>query len=989
VTSLLVNPDHYLLSPVAIPTFITACALLVLGLVVLSRERPSPVPRLFFIMTLTVSVWFFAFSWMYCATNERVALWWAKAAYLGVPFIAAAVHHFTVAVLGLSAGYRSRVRAAWVLSGVCAAVALGTDALVAGLYRYPWGYYPRYGWFGAVFVSFFFLLMIASAVLFWKEYRRALPGRRKDRVKWFLCAMGVAFLGSVDYLAKFGVPLYPFGYVAVFGWLVFVERAIWRYQLVEITRAFAADEIFATMSDAMLVFDQEGTVRIVNQAACDLFKKPEAELVGCPVWSINAGFFPRERLERLLQIGTPLRSLTSEVRQTDSRRDEAVVLDLSASLIRDRAGHVAAVVCIARDVTAQRRAEESLRQSQELLRSAFDHAAIGMALVAPDGRWLRVNHALCDIVGYSEQELLATNFQAITHPDDLAADLDFVRQMLAGEIQTYQMEKRYFHKIGHVVWILLSVSLVRDLEGSPLFFIGQIQDITARKRAEAEHRLLLESTDEGIFGLGMDGRCTFVNASAAAMLGYTPGEVVGQDMHALLHHSHADGSPYPAEACPILRVLRTGQGHRSDREVFWRRDGTAIPAEYSAYPIREKDTVRGAVITFTDIGDRKTLEEEVRQAHKMEAVGKLAGGIAHDFNNLLLVINGYAQLCLSRVAADDPLRQDIEQVRRAGDRAAELTQQLLAFSRRQVLRPKVLSLRTVADSLGSILQRVLGEDVDLAIAVDPELGSVKADSGQLEQVLLNLTVNARDAMPQGGKLTIEIQNVVLEDSGRLTQTIPPGPYILLAVSDTGCGMSAETQARIFEPFFTTKDVDQGTGLGLSMVYGIVKQNGGHIGVYSEPGHGTTFKIYLPRVDDAVDPAEPTPPSSVLPRGMETILLVEDEPQVRTLIRDTLQGHGYRVLEARHGVEALVMAANHPDPIHLLVTDVVMPQVSGPQVAQRLAQARPDMKVLYMSGYAENAVIHHGVLDPGAAFLNKPFSLDVLAGKVREVLHSAR
>jgi signal transduction histidine kinase/CheY-like chemotaxis protein len=436
-------------------------------------------------------------------------------------------------------------------------------------------------------------------------------------------------------------------------------------------------------------------------------------------------------------------------------------------------------------------------------------------------------------------------------------------------------------------------------------------------------------------------------------------------------------------------VFRTGQGYRVEDEMFWRRDGTAFPVEYSAYPIREKEAVRGAVVTFRDISDRKVLEEEVRQAHKMDAVGKLAGGIAHDFNNLLLVINGYAHLCLSRLAGNDPLRQDIEQIRHAGDRAAQLTQQLLAFSRRQVLRPKVLSLKAVVDPLSPILQRVLGEDVDLAIVVDPDLGHVKADSGQLEQVLLNLTVNARDAMPQGGKLTIEIANVALEESGRSAQTIPPGPYVLLAVSDTGCGMSAETQTHIFEPFFTTKGVGEGTGLGLSMVYGIVKQNSGHIGVYSEPGRGTTFKMYLPRVDEPMEATDSPARSVALPRGTETVLLVEDEPQVRTLIRDTLQRHGYAVLEARHGVEALVMAANHPDPIHLLVTDVVMPQVSGPQVAQRLAPARPDMKVLYMSGYAEHAVIHHGVLDPGAAFLHKPFSLDVLAAKVREALNGSR
>ena len=981
MTTLLFNPASYAVNPSAAPTLVTTVALLFLGLLVLIRERASFTSRLFALMTLSVSVWFFAFSWMYCAIDERVALWWAKAAYLGVPFTCSAVYHFTVAVLGLSARHRPLVWAGWTLSAICSAVALSTDALIPGLYRYWWGYYPRYGWFSAVFLPFFFFMMIASTSLFWREYRQAPPGTRKNRVKWFLLAFVGAFIASVDFLPKFGVPLYPFGNLTAFCWLVFVERAIWRYQLIEITPAFAADKIIATMADAMLVFDHEGVVRVVNQAACDLFQRPEAELVWQPIWSIDSGFLPRERIETLLRTGSPLKLEVNYV----SRPDSVAVLDLSASVIRDRAGQAVAIVCIARDVTAHRRAEETIRQNQELLRGAFDYAAIGMALVATDGRWLQVNRALCDIVGYSEHELLATTFQAITHPDDLEADLNYVRQMLAGEIRTYQMEKRYFHKLGHVVWIVLNVSLVRDSQGKPLYFVGQIQDITARKRAEEEHRLLLESTDEGIFGMDLEGRCTFLNASGAAMLGYSPEEVVGQYMHALTHHSHPDGSPYPEDACPIILAFRTGQGRRVDHEVFWRQDGTAFPVEYSSYPIKEKDVLRGAVVTFTEISERKILEEQVRQSQKMDAVGKLAGGIAHDFNNLLLVINGYSQLLLSRLEPHSPLRENIEQIKQAGERAAQLTQQLLAFSRRQVLRPQVLDLNTVVGSMSAMLQRVLGEHIDLAIALNPDLGNVKADPGQLEQVLLNLTVNARDAMPQGGRLTIETLNVTVEESSHRAQTIPPGPYAMLSVSDTGCGMDAKTQAHIFEPFFTTKGVGQGTGLGLSMVYGIVKQNGGHIFVYSEPGHGATFKIYIPRVDEASEATETMPQPAALPRGTETILLVEDEPQVRALVRVTLEHHGYAVLEARHGVEALVIAAQHPGPIHLLVTDVVMPQMSGPQIAKQLRPGRSDTKVLYMSGYAENAVVHHGVLDHGAAFLHKPFSLEVLASKVREVL----
>jgi PAS domain S-box-containing protein len=742
--------------------------------------------------------------------------------------------------------------------------------------------------------------------------------------------------------------------------------------------------------DAVIVMDEEGRIRDWNAQAETIFGWSRQEAIDRSLATIIIPPPYREAhqlgLQRFLVTGEgPL--LNKRIEITACHRDGSE-FPVELTITPARWGGRYTFSAFVRDLRERKRAEEILRQNQELLRGAFNYAAIGMALVAPDGRWLQVNRALCDIVGYSEQELLATTFQAITYPDDLQTDLNYVRQMLAGEIQTYQMEKRYLHKLGHVVWVLLNVSLVRDPQGKPLFFISQIQDMTAHKRTEEAHRLLLESTDEGIYGIDLDGRCTFVNASGAAMLGYHPDEVVGQNMHELVHHTHPDGSPYPVDECPIFRAFRTGQGCRGDHEVLWRRDGTTFPVEYSSYPIREKNFVKGAVVMFTDISERMLLEEQLLQSQKMDAVGKLAGGIAHDFNNLMLVINGYSQLLLSRLEPRDPLREDIEHIKQAGERAAELTQQLLAFSRRQVLRPKVLDLNTVVVALSPMLQRVLGEHIDLATALEPALDHVKVDPGQLEQALVNLTVNARDAMPEGGKVTIETLNATVDTSSHHTQTIPPGPYVVLIVSDTGCGMDAETQARIFEPFFTTKEFGQGTGLGLSMVYGIVKQNSGDIVVYSEPGRGATFKIYLPRVDEPLDVIEPPHPSVALPRGTETILLVEDEPQARALVRDTLRQHGYAVLEARHGVEALVSAAQHPGPIHLLVTDVIMPQMSGPQVAQRLMPIRPDMKVLYMSGYTENAVVHHGVLDPGVAFLHKPFSMEVLARKVREVLDTS-
>jgi len=381
-------------------------------------------------------------------------------------------------------------------------------------------------------------------------------------------------------------------------------------------------------------------------------------------------------------------------------------------------------------------------------------------------------------------------------------------------------------------------------------------------------------------------------------------------------------------------------------------------------------------------------QDQLVQAQKMEAIGRLAGGVAHDFNNLLTAIIGYSEFLLASFDHGDPRRKDVEEIKKAADQAAALTRQLLAFSRKQVLQLQVLDLNAIISNMEKMLRRLIGEDIELVTVLDPALGRVKADPGQIEQVLMNLAVNARDAMPQGGKLTIETMNAYLdEDYARRHVDVQPGPYVMLAVSDTGVGMDAGTQAHLFEPFFTTKQVGQGTGLGLSTVYGIVKQSNGHIWVYSEPGHGTTFKIYLPMVEEVVELAEErTPVAAISQTGVEAVLLVEDNDDVRDLARRVLLQHGYSVLEARDGEEALLICERHEGPVHLLVTDVVMPGgLSGRQLAERLAALYPGMKVLYMSGYTDNAIVHHGVLGPGMAFLQKPFSPDVLVCKVREVL----
>jgi signal transduction histidine kinase/CheY-like chemotaxis protein len=445
----------------------------------------------------------------------------------------------------------------------------------------------------------------------------------------------------------------------------------------------------------------------------------------------------------------------------------------------------------------------------------------------------------------------------------------------------------------------------------------------------------------------------------------------------------------------LAHYLATGKGpvlEKGKEIIAMRADETEFPVELAITRIG----LEGVPI-FTafirDISERKraekekeTLENQFRQAQKMEAIGQLTGGIAHDFNNLLTVINGYSEMLLQTLPAGDLQRDNAEQIKQAGERAAALTRQLLAFSRKQMLEPKVLDLNAVVTNIEKMLTRTIGEDITLATTLTPGLGCVKADSGQIEQVVLNMAVNARDAMPQGGKLTIETANVELDETfARKHVVVQPGRYVMLAVSDTGCGMDAETQRRIFEPFFTTKGQGKGTGLGLATVYGIVKQSGGSIWVYSEVGKGTTFKVYLPRVEEKPDTVLPGTVRAAPLKGTETILLVEDDAPLRKLTLSLLRQGGYHVLVASDREEALQLCGQYEGPIHLMLTDVVMPGISGPEAAQRLASTRPDMKVLFMSGYTDDTIVSHGILIEGVTFLQKPFTADALARKVREVL----
>jgi PAS domain S-box-containing protein len=955
-------------------------------------------------------------------------------------------------------------------------------------------------------------------------------------------------------------------------------------QQVHLEHALAESEarlagIIGTAMDAVLTVELDQRITLFNRAAERMFRCPASSALAAPITRFLPGGLPVAsdatlHFDSEATAAMDREGIKIELRGLRANGDEFPV---EASISPVSVGDRRFFTFILRDLTNRNRNEAALRESEERFRSAFDDTNVAMSLTDIENRFVRVNSAFAQLLGYSEAELLQLSMPDLTHPDDLRESYARRELLLADNERYFQMEKRFLRKDGAVLWGLINVSLIRDASGKPLMYVGQVQDITDRKRvAEAnaqytERLRLLHQIDSALIAgegpgaiaaaalaplrelLGVpraivnlfdlqNGEVEWLAAAGRIRVRVGPGvrysiRLMGDvealrrgelqliDVHTLPPGPEVDAllasgihayvvvpmiargeligalsfgggsAPLSAEQIGIAQeaavlfaiALAHAQLHEqvkqqarelenrlaeqataenalreseerlrqiaeNMREVVWMTDAEFSKTVYLSrayeqvwgrawqsafhdpralldavhpedrekviaglqqlkqtestqmdfrivhpdgavrllrsrgFSIKNKEgrVYRIAGIT-EDITEQHQLEEKFLQAQKMEAVGRLAGGIAHDFNNLLTVINGYSDIVLSELRSGDPLREFVEQVRQAGERAAGLTRRLLAFSRKQVIVLDIFDLNSLIGDMEKMLRRLIGEDIDLRVIPGRDLRWIKADSGQVEQLIMNLVVNARDAMPKGGHLTIETANVDLDQSYTNTHPLTKaGKYVLVAVSDTGCGMDKATQSHLFEPFFTTKG-EKGTGLGLATVYGIVKQAGGHVEVYSEVGVGTTFKVYLPTEVQLAAASTLRPESSVKLRPNETILLVEDEQAVRILTRQILQQRGYEVLEAKSGGDALVVAERFTEPIHLMITDVVMPKMSGRELAERLAPLRPRMKVLYVSGYTDEAIVHHGVVDPGAAFLPKPFTADALTRKVREVL----
>lgn len=662
--------------------------------------------------------------------------------------------------------------------------------------------------------------------------------------------------------------------------------------------------------------------------------------------------------------------------------------DEEIALLVGVAGNISFALEVLDREQQRERAESALLESEERFRTAFDQAAIGVALTDSSTKIEAVNSALCEMLGYSHDELVGQSLMSdvLTFPEDLQISRKCMQSMLSGELSRCCWEERYIHKDGHLVWVQLVTSALRDHDGKPAQFIAQVQDITARKRAEADLRqsnwtlqAIVRASPVAIVALDPQGRVTAWNNASEQMFGWTAQEVESLPLPIV----PADKTDEYQES---LETVLGGAVFADKETKRQRKDGTLLDVSLSVAPLRDaEDRVAGVLAVYADVTERKRLEAQLLQSQKLESIGRLAGGVAHDFNNLLTVINCYTDLLLKKTDQQGSQSDALREIRKAGEQASTLTRQLLAFSRRQVLQPKVVNLGRIVEDLKEMLQRLLGEDIHLVVGSEKELGTVKADPGQLEQVIMNLAVNARDAMPSGGRLVIEIKNIELDERyiGKGAD-ISPGCYVMLSVSDTGTGMNEETQRHLFEPFFTTKEAGKGTGLGLSMVWGIVKQSGGQICVYSELGKGTMFRIYLPRVEAHVV-LERLPKRGAIPWGTETILLVEDQQQLRQLTSRILTDYGYHVLEASNGEEALLLCNRQVDPIHLVLTDVVMPGITGVELGVRLRESRPDIKVVCMSGYTDDVVFRQGTLEPSVAYLEKPFTPEGLAAKVREAL----
>jgi two-component system cell cycle sensor histidine kinase/response regulator CckA len=740
-----------------------------------------------------------------------------------------------------------------------------------------------------------------------------------------------------------------------------------------------------------------------NQRLCDLLGYSHEELQSPPIQALVQAGAADGEAEALGQLaaGTLDRHVAEERRFR--RRDGTLVWTrVKTSIHRDAEGRPQHFISVIQDISEQRtldaqvrqeilerhRAESNLRQERDRAQHYLDTAEVILLALDMDGRITLINRKGCDLLGWSERELLGRDWIDTCVPDRIRVDCKAkFRDLMGGGLPVG--EDPILSRSGEERLIEWRNTVMRDAAGHLVGTLSSGTDITERTHAtealragEERMRFALQSADVGIWDMDCATEVVQWSEILESQYGVQPGTFRGT-FEAFVERIHPDDRESVLEI--IGKAMKSGLDFSTLNRAIWPDGSVRWLSGAGRFSLGEHgEPVRGTGIS-QDITTRRTLEAQFQQAQKMDAIGRLAGGVAHDFNNLLTVILGFCELLQSDLDPDDLGQADVAEIQKAGTRAAGLTRQLLAFSRKQILQPTRLDLNEIVADMRTMLGRLIREDVRVVVSLGPTLAAVKADRGQVEQVVMNLAVNAQDAMPRGGTLTIETANVELDEHYAKTHfATKPGPYVVLTVSDSGTGMTPEVQGRLFEPFFTTKEVGKGTGLGLATVHGIVTGNGGSVGVYSEVGRGSSFKAYFPMADEAATVVEAPPPSARPPVGTKTVLLVEDADEVRGLAKRLLERQGYTVLAAANADDARQLFERNAS-IDVLLTDVVMPGASGPELTGQLARIRPGLKVIYMSGYTEDAMVHHGVLDPGIAFLHKPFTAAALGGKIREVL----
>jgi PAS domain S-box-containing protein len=742
--------------------------------------------------------------------------------------------------------------------------------------------------------------------------------------------------------------------------------------------------IFENACDAIFLIDKNGVYDDCNPAAVELFGCERSELLNKTPHFFSPRTQPDGRgteekageLLSLALLGKPQRFEWKHRRLDGTEFDAFVVLSRF-----ELHGHIM-LQAIVKDISDRKKAEEMMRRNEEQLLLFFEHQLVGMSITSPDKGWLRLNNRLCSMFGYSRRELENLTWADLTYQDDLEANLEQYDRLLKGEIDGYVLEKRFLRKDGTVIYAIISVGCVRRDDGYPDYIMTLYEDITERKLAEdqiiaqaAQIRALIDNLPFDLWAIGADGSYFMQNAASRQIWG----DVIGK-IPELAAMSDTTAKKWRENN------ERAFSGEVVKGEVAYTVNGDDRFFYNIVAPIISDQSILGILGVNIDITDRKNLESQLYQSQKMEAIGQLAGGVAHDFNNILTAIIGYAHLLLIKMSDDDPLKGFVGQIRVSAERAAELTNALLTFSRKQIMVPISVDLNDIVGQLEKMLRRVIRESITLRLDLALEKLTVLADKGKIEQVIMNLVTNAADAMPKGG--TIVISTCQVNMGGTFIHSHgygKPGNYACIAVCDTGCGLEEETRKKIFEPFFTTKETGKGTGLGLSIVYGIVKQHNGYINVYSEPGRGTTFRIYIP-LAEAKEESSSTEETKTAPiGGTETILLAEDDPIVSEFHRTLLETAGYTVITAVDGEEALDKFLEYEKGIDLLIFDVIMPRMTGKKVYNMIRKATPETRVLFLSGYPADVLGDVGVVQDKESCMSKPVDPEDLLRKVRELL----